>query len=180
MSRKIIRSLLTAALAVLFLSVPDQGVWASEKGGHSGGEPEYLYYIEATGSYYLPGTDGDVFYNLGKWYRHREDSWSMSDDPQGPWTGVMAESVPQALADLPPDFRETRPMGMIPYRYVVGPDRPDDDICIYYRGRYYRDYERHGYQRRWHPRGGFWYYVAPEFCGDGWDDRRRRKGRGKY
>jgi len=167
MRRLTFRSLLTATLALVFLSFSVvQGVRASEKEDAASAQPDYLYYIEGTGSYYLPGADGDVFYTLGKWYRHLGDSWSMGEGPEGPWSGIMPQSVPGPLAELPPDFKETRPMGMIPYRYVVAPDKSDDEICAYYRGRYYRDYKRHGYQRRWHPRGGFWYYVAPEFCRD--------------
>lgn len=181
MHRQIVRSFIMATFVMLILSYPGGPAYATGYYDHSSGSPEYLYSIEGTGSYFLPGPDGDVFYNLGKWYRHRGDSWSMSDDPEGPWSGIMVESVPRALADLPPDFRTSRPMGMIPYRYVVGTDRPDDhDVYIYYNGRYYEDYERHGYLRRWHPQGKFWYFVAPDFYDGPWDDRHRHRKIRKY
>ncbi|MDF1525258.1 MAG: hypothetical protein P1S59_03165 [bacterium] len=182
MDKLIIRSLIAAALAVLLISITGGSVYATGYDEHDqSGQPEYLYNIEGTGSYFLPGTDEDIFFNLGKWYRNSGGSWSMSGNFDGPWSGIMTKSVPAALADLPSDFRTTRRLGMIPYRYVIGPDKWDDnDVYRYYRGEYYRDYERHGYRRQWHPRGKFWFFVAPDFHDDDWGDdnhRRRRKGR---
>ena len=69
-------------------------------------------------------------------------------------------------------------MGMIPYGYVVGPERRDDNHGDrYYRGEYYDEYERHGYERRWNSRGGFWFFVAPDFHDDDRDDNHRGRGR---
>ena len=106
----------------------------------------------------------------------------MSNNFDGPWNGITVSSLPRDLADLPPDFQESRHLGMIPYRYVLGPEeRDDDDAYRYYRGEYYEDYERRGYQRRWHPHGKFWFFVAPDFHDGDWDDsHRKRRRRGKY
>jgi hypothetical protein len=181
--RKIIlmASVVTAVLLHLTASVGGLA-YATGYGDYDDiGTPEYLYYIEGTGSYYLPEEGADIFFNLGRWYRRSGNSWSMSDNLDGPWSGTTAGSLPKDLADLPADFRETRKLGMIPYRYVVGVDEKADDYPYrYYRGRYYDDYERRGYRRRWHPHGKFWFFVAPDFHDDDWDDshrRRRRRGR---
>ena len=75
---------------------------------------------------------------------------------------------------------------MIPFQTVVGPEKRDeyDYGPRYYTGRYYDDYDdydQRGYRRRWNPHGKFWFFVAPDFIGDDWDDRhRRRRPRGKY
>lgn len=145
-------------------------------------EPDYLYYIEGTGAYLLPDPDGDIFYHLGRWYRQKDGSWTMSRSLDGPWEGILAQSLPEPLAELGPDYRKTRRLGMIPYRYVAGPERKDDDLGYrYYRGKYYDDYERLGYRRRWHPHGGFWFFVAPDMDDHDWEDRHRNRGRkGRY
>lgn len=182
MQEKLKTSILMGTAVLLVLSLFSGPVHAT---GYDNddyiGSPEYLYYIEGTGSYFLPTEDGEIFFNLGRWYRHSGDSWSMSDHLGGPWSGVTTQSLPRDLAELPADFRETRQLGMIPYRYVVGREKWDDDrLHRYYRDRYYDDYERRGYHRRWHPYGKFWFFVAPDFDDD-WDDdshrRRRRRGR---
>ena len=182
MKKSLIRHILTAVIALLLMPVIGGPAYATGSDDYSeSGAPEYLYYIEGTGAYLLPDADGDIFFNLGKWYRLSGSSWSMSDNFDGPWNGIMAESVPQAMVDLPPDFKTTRHLGMIPYRYVAGSERRDDDHSYrYYEGRYYDDYERRGYRRMWHPRGGFWFFVAPDFHDDDWDDRHRRRRRGRY
>jgi hypothetical protein len=181
MQKRLIRSILTAAIALMFIFVIGGQVYATQYDDYGdSGSPEYLYYIEGTGAYFLPDADGDIFFNLGKWYKRSGGSWSMSVRLGGPWNGIMAESVSPALVDLPPDFRTTHHLGMIPYRYVVSTDSRDDDHGYrYYSGRYYDDYERRGYRRMWHPRGGFWFFVAPNFDDDDWDDGHRRR-RGKY
>ena len=182
MQKQIMRSILAAALALLVMSAITEPVYATGYGDNSrNGSPEYLYHIEGTGTYFLPGADVDVFFSLGKWYRHSGVSWSMSVHFDGPWDGIMVESVPRVLVDLPLDFRTTSRLGMIPYRYVVSTDSRDDDHGYrYYSGRYYDDYERRGYRRMWHPRGGFWFFVAPNFDDDDWDDGHRRRRRGRY
>ena len=182
MKKVLYRCMLLAAVALLVLFTSGGPVNA---GGHDdyseAGTPEYLYYIEGTGSYFLPGGDDDLFFNLGKWYRHSGESWSMSDELDGPWSGITVDSLPADLAALTADFRETRKLGMIPYRYVVGPERRDEDYSyLYYRGKYYDDYERHGYRRRWHAHGKFWFFVAPHFHDDDWDDSHRRRRRRRY
>ena len=181
MQKQIMRSILAAALALLVMSAITEPVYATGYDDNSRrGSPEYLYHIEGTGAYFLPGADVDVFFSLGKWYRHSGVSWSMGVHFEGPWDGIMVESVPRSLVDLPADFRTTRRMGMIPYRYVAGPDRRDDNYGDrYYSGKYYDEYERHGYRRRWNSRGGFWFFVAPDFHDDDRDDRHRRGGRGR-
>ena len=188
MQKQIMRSILAAALALLVMSAITEPVYATGYDDNSrSGSPEYLYHIEGTGAYFLPDADVDVFFSLGKWYRHSGVSWSMSVHFGGPWNGIMVESVPRSLIELPPDFRSTRRMGMIPYGYVVGPDGRDDDYGDRYnRGEYYDDYERHGYRRRWNSRSGFWFFIAPDFHDDDWDDdddrddsHRRRRGRGR-
>jgi hypothetical protein len=183
MQKQLIRSIVAAALALLLMSVIGGPVYATGYGDYmESGSPEYLYYIEGTGAYLLPDADWDIFFSLGKWYRLSEGSWSMSDHFDGPWSGITAGSLPKDLAELPADFRETHKLGMIPYRYVVGKDHRDDrDGYWYYKGRYYDDYKRHGYRRRWHPHGKFWFFVAPDFhddWDDDWDDSHRRRRRG--
>ena len=182
MHKQIMRSILAAALAMLFMSAITEPVYATGYDDNSrSGSPEYLYHIEGTGAYFLPGGEVDIFFNLGNWYKRSGDSWSMSDNFDGPWNGIMAESVAPALVDLPSDFRTTRRMGMIPYKYVAGSDSRDEDHGYrYYRGEYYDDYERHGYRRRWNSRGGFWFFVAPDFHDDDRDDGHRRRRRGRY
>jgi hypothetical protein len=181
MKKKFIRPILAVVFALLLVSVVGGPAYATGSDDYSeSGSPEYLYYIEGTGAYLLPDPDMDIFYSLGSWYKRSDESWSMSDNFDGPWNGIMAESVPRAMVDLPPDFRTTHHLGMIPYRYVTGSEKPDYDHGYrYYKGRYYDDYERRGYRRVWHPRGGFWFFVAPDF--DDWDDgHRRRRRRGRY
>lgn len=185
MQKAIKRSVLMAAIALLVMSVMEVPVQAAgyDDDHDKVAVPEYLYYIEGTGSYFLQGEDSDTFFNLGRWYRRSGESWSVSDDIDGPWSGITKNSLPRDLAELPADFQDTRNLGLIPYRYVVGPEKEDDDYPYrYYRGRYYDDYERHGYHRRWHPHGRFWFFVAPHFHDDDWDDshRRRRRRRGRY
>ena len=182
MSENLVKLMVTVAVVLLVSTAVGGQAYASGYGDDGqNGLPEYVYYIEGTGSYYLPGTGVDIFFNLGKWYRRSGDSWSMSDDPGGPWSGITVGTVPKDLAELPADFRETRHLGMIPYRYVAGPDKRDDDYLYrYYRGRYYDDYEGRGYRRRWNPHGGFWFYVAPDFDDDHWGDSHRRRRRGRY
>ena len=186
MQKQSMRSILAAALALLVMSTITEPVYATGYDDNSrSGSPEYLYHIEGTGTYFLPGGEVDVFFNLGNWYRRSEGSWSVSAQFGGPWGGLRVESVPRSLIDLPPDFRSTRRMGMIPYGYVVGPDRRDNNHGDrYYRGEYYDDYERHGYRRRWNSRGGFWFFVAPDFHDnrrdfhdDDRDDNHRGRGR---
>jgi len=156
-------SLMFTAVALLLTAFMADTVPASGYEDSSSVTPEYLYYIEGTGSYLLPGEGYDTFFNRGSWYRWSEGTWSMSGDLDGPWSGITKDSLPKDLAGLPPDFRETRKLGMIPYKYAVGSDSGDDDHAYrYYRGRYYEDYERHGYRRRWHSRGRFWFFVAPD------------------
>ena len=158
---------------VLFLMVVPAG--SAQAGHHYGDDiPEHLYYIEGTGSYFLPQDDGDIFFNLGRWYRHSGDSWFTSDDLDGPWTGIIETSLPKDLADLPPDFRTTRHLGLIPSRHVVGEkEKCDGPIYLYYRERCRDDYMRHGYGRHWFPHGGFWYFMAPCLDEEGWEDIHR-------
>ena len=183
MENRLTRSILAAVVALLLIPVIGGHAYATGSDDYSeSGSPEYLYYIDGTGAYLLPDADEDIFFSLGSWYKRSGGSWSMSVNFDGPWSGIMVESVPQAIVDLPPDFRESRRMGMIPYKYVAGSGSRDEDYGYrYYRGRYYDDYERHGYRRRWHPHGKFWFFVAPDFHDDDWDDsHRRRRRRGRY
>ncbi len=188
MKKHLTRSMLAMVFALLLMVVMAGPAFATGYDDYrESGSPEYLYYIEGTGSYFLPGEDSEIFFHLGRWYSRSGDEWSMSDDLDGPWSGITAGSLPKDLAELPADFRENRKLGMIPYRYVVGKDHRDDrGGHWYYKGRYYDDYKRHGYRRRWHPHGKFWFFVAPDFhddWDDDWDDshrRRRRRGRGRY
>ena len=168
MQKQALRSLLSTVLALMLMFLTVAVVHAAGYEDYSSSDsPEYLYYIEGTGSYFLPGSDSDIFFNLGKWYRRSGGSWSISEDLGGPWSGITVDSVPQDLIELPEDFTTTRKLGMIPYQYVLGPDKPDDDhVYRYYRGRYDEDYRRRGYRRRWNPRGKFWFFVAPDFNDD--------------
>lgn len=115
MQKRLFRSILMAAVALMFLSVVGSQVYAAQYDDYGASDaPEYLYHIEGTDSYFLPDTDGDIFFNLGKWYRISEGSWSMSKNFGGPWNGILTDSVPRALADLPPDFRTTSRYGHDP------------------------------------------------------------------
>ena len=147
---------------------------------YSNDYPDYLYYIEGTGSYFLPASDGDIFFNRGTWYRQTEGSWYTSSSLDGPWSGIVRDSLPKDLTELPDDFRTTRKLGMIPSRYVLGEkDKTEYYWYRYYRGSYYDNYERRGYRRVWHPEGGFWFFVAPGLH-DYWDDGHRRRRGGRY
>ena len=124
--------------------------------------PENLYYIEGTGSYYLPGQGADTFFNIGKWYRYEGDEWFISDDLDGPWSGILPASLPRDLAELPADFRETRKLGMIPYRYVIGPQYQDEGYYYrYYSGDYYEEFEHRGYHERRRSYRTYRLYVEP-------------------
>jgi hypothetical protein len=113
--------------------------------------PEYLYYIEDTGSYYLPGQEADTFFNLGKWYRSDGGEWFASDTLDGPWSGILEASLPRDLADLPADFKASRKLGKIPYRYVAGPEEQDTDYYYrYYARDYYEEYGHRGYRGHRH------------------------------
>ncbi len=174
MKRKLPRTTILYSVALLFLILSAGSVEAA--GDYWDDSPDYLYYIEGTGSYFLPSAEGDIFFNRGKWYRQAEGSWSMGDGMDGPWSGITKETLPMDLAELPPDFKTTRKLGMIPSRYVLGEkDRPDEYWYRYYRGRFYDNYGRHGYRRYWHPHGGFWFFVAPDFFDDGFDDGHHRR-----
>ena len=178
MNRRLLWSLSLALAAVVLLCPGTMTVFAGDD--RYDDTPEYLYYIEGTGAYFLPHPEGDTFFHLGRWYRRNGGSWSTSRSLRGSWSGLLSQDVPRDLADLPDDFRATRPMGRIPYRYVADPGKVGDHHGgRYYPGHYLGDYDRRGYGRRWHPVGGFWFFVAPEFHDEWDDDGHRRKGRGR-
>ncbi|UCF87997.1 MAG: hypothetical protein JSV70_06105 [bacterium] len=143
--------------------------------------PEFIYYIQDTDAYYLPDPEVDIFFSLGRWYRRSGGSWSVGVSFRGPWGSIALSSVPSVLVGLPPDFRATRRFGRVPYRYLQGHRESHDDYGrSYYGGRYDDDHDRSRYKRHWHPEGGFWFFVAPDFDHDDGDDshrRRRRRGR---
>jgi hypothetical protein len=172
---------LVPAVALSLLLIAATGIPAGATGYRGSGSPDFLYYMEGTGAYFLPDSDADIFFNLGRWYRRSGSSWSVSVALGGPWGSISVSSVPRVLVDLPPDFRSTHHLGRVPYGHVVGPGGRDDDYGRrYYSGPYYDDHDRRGYQRRWHSGGQFWFFVAPGFDDDHWDDSHRgRRGRGR-
>ncbi|UCG37884.1 MAG: hypothetical protein JSV00_06690 [bacterium] len=179
MEKRVISSIPSMLLALLLVAAAHGPALATGYDDDSSGI--LLYYIEGTGAYFLPDPGGDIFFHLGQWYRSEDGSWAVSGSLSGPWRDA-AGSVPRVLVDLPPDFRSTHRLGLVPYGYVVGRSRDDDYGLRYYSGRYYEDYEGRGYRRQWHPQGGFWFFVAPHFLDDDRDDdrddrRRRRRGR---
>jgi hypothetical protein len=180
--RGLIRFTLTAALVVL-LAAFNGSIHAGNYQGS--GSYDYLYYIEGTGAYVLPDPATDIFFNLGKWYRRSDDTWSVGTTSDGPWREIFIESVPAALADLPPDFRTTHRLGRIPYRYVTGSGSGRyDDGSRYFRGwrgpryHYYRcdpcrgwdrdccDYNQKAYRRHWRRLGTFLFFTAPHIIDD--------------
>ena len=53
------------SLALVLMSFAGAGAYASSYGDYSSSDsPEYLYYIEETGSNFLPGGESDIFFNL--------------------------------------------------------------------------------------------------------------------
>lgn len=189
MKKRILYSGATAILALLFLAAFGGPANASDY-GHSG-SPEFLYYMEGTGAYFLPDSEVDIFFSLGNWYRRSSNSWSTSVSLSGPWGAISVSNAPSVLVNLPLDFRATLNHGRVPYRYVVDQRSGQDDYGPrYYSGRYYDDHDRRGYQRRRHSSGGFWFFIAPGLHFDDrddhrdWDDDRDddshgRRGRGR-
>jgi hypothetical protein len=176
--KRIVNYFMMITVVLLLLSTIGGPVYASDYRGP--GSPEFLYYIEGTGAYFLPDQEADVFFSLGRWYRRSGTSWSVSAALAGPWGAISVGSVPSVLIGLPPDFRTTLRLGRVPYRYVVGSRSGHDDYGPrYYHGRYYDDHDRRGYRRRWHPSGYFWFFVAPDLDHDDWFDNHRRRGRGR-
>ena len=162
-----------ASLVLLLISVMGSPANASNY-GHSG-SPEFLYYMEGTGAYFLPDSDADIFFSLGKWYRRSGSSWSASVALSGPWGALSVSSVPTILVNLPAGFRATYHLGQVPYRYVVDSRKGHDNYgSRYYSGEYYNDYGSRGYQRHRHSTGGFWFFIAPDFHHDDRNDRHDR------
>lgn len=117
--------------------------------------PLYLYHVEGTGFYYLPGEDGDLFFSLGKWYRRQGESWFVARRFDGPWSGILTQSLPAGLAEVPADPARSLSLGQIPYRYVVDPDEKCRSPYRHFRWdgfdrRPYRDHHR-----RWSPYRGW-------------------------
>jgi hypothetical protein len=138
--------------------------------------PEYLYYIEGTGSYYLPGQEADTFFNLGKWYRSDGGEWFISDTADGPWSGILEASLPRDLAELPADFKTTRKLGMIPYEYVAGPDKQHTDYYYrYYARDYYEGYGYRGYRGHRHSYRIDEVLMVPGLGIGIWHDSHRKK-----
>jgi len=170
-------------LALLALLLPPMGETAHATGYRGSDSPEFLYYMEGTGAYLYPDADVDIFFSQGSWYRRSGASWSVSVALSGPWGSISVSRVPSILVELPPDFRATRHFGRVPYNYVVDDRGGHDDYgSRYYSGDFYDDHGGRGYERRRHPSGGFWFYIAPDLIHEDWDDdghRGRGRGRGR-
>ena len=186
--KTIFKHTLAAIMFVMLLSGSNGSALAT--GSHRSGSPDFLYYMEGTGAYFLPDADADVFFSRGRWYRRSGSSWSSSISLSGPWGAISISDAPSALVELPIDFRTTISFGRVPYRHVVGSSSSWDDYGPrYYSGRFHDDHESRGFRRQRHPTGGFWFFIAPELHfedrnrhDDDWDDdghRRRRRGRGR-
>ena len=76
----------TAVLVLLLLAAIVSPAIASDYRGS--GSPEFLYYIEGTGAYFLPDSEVDIFFSLGNWYRRSGGSWSTSVSLSGPWGAI--------------------------------------------------------------------------------------------
>jgi len=140
---------------------------AGASGSHGKDQPDYLYYIEGTGTYFLPVPGGEIFFHLGRWYKHTGDLWSTSDRLNGPWEGIPSGSLPEDLAGLPSDFRTSRHLGKIPSRYVLGDKRTCQNPWFhYYRGRFDKTYKHFGYGKRWRYGKRSWIFVTPDFRDD--------------
>jgi len=185
MKKLILNSGAVAVFVLLFLAAFSGPAIASDY--YRSGSPEYLYYMEGTGAYFLPDSEADIFFSLGKWYRRTGSSWSASVAFSGPWGAISVSSAPSVLVNLPVDFRTTSHLGQVPYRYVAGSRSGHEDYgSRYYRGDYYNDHDRRGYKRRRHSSGGFWFFIAPDFRHDDRDDHHDRdddshgkRGRGR-
>jgi len=173
MNKQIVHLVIVTALLLLFLSATGSSAMASDYRGS--GSPEFLYYIEGTGAYFLPDPEVDIFFSLGNWYRRSGSSWSTSVSLSGPWGEISVSSAPSVLVNLPVDFRTTSHLGQVPYRYVAGSrSGHENNGSRYYRGDYYNDHDRRGYKRRRHSSGGFWFFIAPDFRHDDRDDHHDR------
>jgi hypothetical protein len=169
----------TAILSLLLAAMVAPAV-ASHDGPYA--TPEYVFYIEGTGTYILSDPEVDIFFNLGRWYRRSGGSWSVSLGFNGPWGSIAVNSVPSVLVGLPVDFRATHQFSRVPYKYIRGSGKiHDDNGRYYYSDRYDDDHHRSRYERHWHPEGGFWFFFAPDRDHEDRDDsyRRRRRGRGR-
>jgi hypothetical protein len=174
------------AAAIILILLPGMSGSAYATGGHYSRSPEYLYYMEGTGAYFLPDPEVDIFFSLGRWYRRSGSSWSVSTTFSGPWGAVSLGGVPTVLVNLPVDFRLTHTFGLVPSRHVLKGRSSYD-----YGPRYYDDHDSRRYRRGRHQTGSFWFFIAPDldhhWDDDDWDDdrrdddghRRRRRGRGK-
>ena len=178
MKKYIIRFTVNLSLCLLLLATMIVPANASHSSGYL--SPEFLYYIEGTGAYFLPDPDVDIFFSLGNWYRRSDSSWSASVALSGPWGAISVSSVPSVLVGLPHEFRATHHLGRVPYRYIMDSARGHEDYgSRHYRGDYYNDHDRKGYQRHRHSSGSFWVFIAPDLDHHDRDDgHRRRRGRG--
>ena len=185
MNKQILYVAGTTALILVFLFASSSPAVASDY--YRSSSPEFLYYMEGTGAYFLPDSEADVFFSMGKWYRRSGGSWSASVSLSGPWGAISISNAPSVLVNLPVDFRTTINFGQVPYSYVVDSERGHDDYGPrHYSGKYYDEHDRRDYRRQRHSSGTFWFFIAPEFGHydryDDWDDdshRRGRRGRGR-
>ena len=158
-------------------------------------EPSHLAYIFDKGVYFIDYAKDDIFFHLGKWYKRVQGAWFAGATYRGPWESLPLSNVPRPVIELPEDYRTAFDRyGSVPYRYVVGKKKRDQDYDDYYSGDYgYQGYYYPGeyyYPQRnyYYPgrssgnflngrTGRFRYRIGP-FLGDGHRDHGRHNGYG--
>ncbi len=67
--------------------------------------PHPVAVIPGTYVYMVPDIDVSILFYRGYWYRPCDGSWFQADTYNGPWVLMKPSEVPQALTELPPDYR---------------------------------------------------------------------------
>lgn len=71
--------------------------------------PPPVIVIPGTYVYVIPDVHMDIFFFSGYWYRPYRDHWFRARSYNGPWSHRPDNSVPRALMQLPPGYRDVPP-----------------------------------------------------------------------